>query len=117
MKSWEAHEHNPQFGEIECTDIGKSQRLQTDGNARINKVSAVRPGWQRQLRKEICQHIFEDLKLTFGEDRILARLIILRLGHQNETIHCHEARLRIAVQQIIDLTTRSSSTAELCESA
>jgi hypothetical protein len=41
-KSWEAHEHNPQFGENESIDIGKSQRLHNDGNARINKVSAMR---------------------------------------------------------------------------
>jgi hypothetical protein len=41
-KSWEANEHNPQFGENESIDIGKSQRLHNDGNARINKVSAMR---------------------------------------------------------------------------
>jgi len=42
-KSWEAHEHNQQFGENESIDIGKSQRLRKDGNARINKVSAMKP--------------------------------------------------------------------------
>jgi len=26
-KSWEAHERDPQFGEDESVDIGKSQRL------------------------------------------------------------------------------------------
>jgi hypothetical protein len=43
-KSWVAHEHNQQFGENESIDIGKSQRLRQEGNARINKVSAMRPG-------------------------------------------------------------------------
>jgi len=43
-KSWEAHERDQQFGEHESIDIGKSQRLRKDGNARINKVSAMRPG-------------------------------------------------------------------------
>jgi hypothetical protein len=43
-KSWEAHERDQQFGENESTDIGKSQRLRKEGNARINKVSAMRPG-------------------------------------------------------------------------
>jgi len=43
-KSWEAHEWNQQFGENESLDIGKSQRLPKEGNARINKVSAMRPG-------------------------------------------------------------------------
>jgi len=42
-KSWEAHERNQQFGENEHIDIGKSQRLGKEGNARINKVSARRP--------------------------------------------------------------------------
>ena len=40
-KSWEAHDRNQKFGENETTDIGKSQRLQKEGNARINKVSAM----------------------------------------------------------------------------
>jgi hypothetical protein len=39
--SWEAHERNQQFGENERTEIRKSQRLQEEGNARINKVSAT----------------------------------------------------------------------------
>ena len=43
-KSLEAHERDQQFGENESTDIGKSQRLQKEGNARINKLSAMRPG-------------------------------------------------------------------------
>jgi len=34
--SWEAHEHDQQFGENESIDIGKSQRLRKEGNARIN---------------------------------------------------------------------------------
>ena len=43
-KSCEAHEHDQQFGQNESMDIGKSQRFRKDGNARINKVSAMRPG-------------------------------------------------------------------------
>jgi len=43
-KPWEAHERDQQFGENESIDIGKSQRLRKEGNARINKVSAIRPG-------------------------------------------------------------------------
>jgi len=42
-KSWESHEPNPQFGENESIDIRKHHRLQTEGNARINQVSAMRP--------------------------------------------------------------------------
>jgi len=43
-KSWEALEHDHQFGENEKIDIGKSKRLQKQGNTRINKVSAMKPG-------------------------------------------------------------------------
>jgi len=54
-KSWEAHESNQQFGENESSDIGKSQRLRKEGNARINKVSAMR----RHLAK-----IFEKVRIS-----------------------------------------------------
>jgi len=52
-KSWEAHERNQQFGENESIDIGKSQRLRKEGNARINKVSAMRPGLAKIIEK-VC---------------------------------------------------------------
>jgi hypothetical protein len=50
-KSWETHERDLQFGENESIDIGKSQRLRKDGNARINKVSAMKPGLARIIEK------------------------------------------------------------------
>jgi len=51
--SWEAHERDQQFGENESIDIGKSQLLQTEGNARINKVSAIRTGSAKIIEK-VC---------------------------------------------------------------
>jgi len=50
-KSWEAHERDQQFGENERIDIGKSQRLRKEGNARIDKVSAMRPGLAKIIEK------------------------------------------------------------------
>jgi len=50
-KSWETHERKKQFGEGERIDIGKSQRLRKEGNARINKVSAMRPGLAKIIEK------------------------------------------------------------------
>ena len=50
-KCWEAHEHDQQFGENECTENGKYQRLRKVGNARINKVSALRPGFAKIIEK------------------------------------------------------------------
>jgi hypothetical protein len=58
-KSWEAHERNLQFGEIESTDIGKRQRLRREGNARINKVSAMRPGLAKIIEKVRISTYFE----------------------------------------------------------
>jgi len=52
-KSLEAHESDQQFGENESIDMGKSQRLRKEGNARINKVSAMRPGLAKILEK-VC---------------------------------------------------------------
>jgi hypothetical protein len=50
-KSWEAHEHDQQFEENECTDNGKSQRLRKEGNARINNVSAMESGLAKIIEK------------------------------------------------------------------
>jgi len=50
-KSWEAHEHDQQFGENESIDIGKSQRLRKEGNGRIDKVSAMWPGFVKTIPK------------------------------------------------------------------
>ena len=52
-KSWEAHERDQQFGENESTDIGKSQRLRKEGNARIHNVSALRPGLAKII-ENVC---------------------------------------------------------------
>jgi len=52
-KSWEAHERDQQFEENESIDIGKSQRLRKEGNARINKVSAIKPGLAKIIEK-VC---------------------------------------------------------------
>jgi hypothetical protein len=43
-KLWEFHEHDQQFRENEMKDIGRSQRLRREHTARINQVSAVKPG-------------------------------------------------------------------------
>ena len=49
--SWDAHERDQQFRENESIDIGKSQRLRKEGNARINKVSAMKPGLAKIIEK------------------------------------------------------------------
>jgi len=59
-KSWAAHECNQQFGENEGIDNGKSQRLREEGNARINKVSAMRPGLANIIEKVRISRCFEN---------------------------------------------------------
>jgi len=58
-KSWEAHECDQQFGENNSTDIEKSQRLWKQGNATINKVSAMRPGLSKIFEKVRISTYFE----------------------------------------------------------
>jgi len=58
-KSWEAHEHHPQFGENQIIDIGDSQRLRKEGNARINKVAAMRPALAKIIEKVYISRYFE----------------------------------------------------------
>jgi len=58
-KSWEAHERAQQSGENDSTEIGKSQRLWKQGNGRINKVSAMRPGLAKTIEKVRNSRYFE----------------------------------------------------------
>jgi hypothetical protein len=64
-KSWEAHEWDQHFGENEHIDIGNSQRLRKEGNARINKVSAMGPGLPKIIEKVRIHDILKVQKLTF----------------------------------------------------
>jgi len=50
-KSWEAHVRDQQFVENESFDIGRSQRLRKEGNARINKVSPMKSGLAKIIEK------------------------------------------------------------------
>jgi len=50
-KSLEAHQCDQQFGDNESIDVGKRQRLRTEGNDRINKVSAMKPVSVKRIEK------------------------------------------------------------------
>jgi len=58
-KSWKDHRRNQQFGENVSVDIGKSQRLRKGGNARVNKVSAMKPGLAKIIEKVHILRYFE----------------------------------------------------------
>jgi len=58
-KSWAADEHDPQFGENDSIDTGKSQRLRKEGNARINILSAMRSGLAKMIVKVHISWYFE----------------------------------------------------------
>jgi len=69
-KSWEANECDQQLGQNESINIEKSERLRTDVNTRMNKVSAKRPGlakifekvriWTHYKSPETALHIAEN---------------------------------------------------------
>jgi len=42
--TWETDDSDQQFGDNKSIDIWNIEILQKEGNARINKVSAMRPG-------------------------------------------------------------------------
>jgi hypothetical protein len=58
-RSWEAHECDQQFGQHESVDNGKSQTLRTEGNARINMVSAMKLGLAKIIEKGCTSRYFE----------------------------------------------------------
>jgi len=58
-KSWKAHERDQQFGKNESIDIGKSQGLRKEGNARISKVTAMRPCLAKIIEKVHISWYFE----------------------------------------------------------
>jgi hypothetical protein len=59
-KSWEANEHDKQFGENDCAALTKSPKLQKPGNARISKVAAMTPGLAKIIEKIVtpCYLLF-----------------------------------------------------------
>jgi len=88
----EAHGRDQQFGENESTDIGKSQRLRKESNARINKVLAMRPGSVKMIEKVRISRYFErpetDLHiaeyaccLDYAETWLSKRVHILSKSH------------------------------------
>jgi len=56
---WEALQRDQQFGENESIDIGKSQRLRKEGNPRMNKASAMKPGLANIIEKVHVSRYFE----------------------------------------------------------
>jgi hypothetical protein len=59
MGTYFAGQCDEHFCNIEYTDIGKSQRLPTEGNARMNNVSAMRPGIANMIKKVCISRHFE----------------------------------------------------------
>jgi hypothetical protein len=50
-KSWDAHEGEHQFRDNASRDIRKSQNLRKEGNARINKMWAIRAGYAKTIEE------------------------------------------------------------------
>jgi len=58
-RTWEVCQCDQQFGQNESIDIGNSQRLPKEGNATINKMSAMRPGFAKIIEKVCTSRYFE----------------------------------------------------------
>jgi len=56
-KSLGTHERVQQYGENKTMDIGKCQRLPNKSNARINKLSAMRPGLTKII-ENVCMSTY-----------------------------------------------------------
>jgi len=69
-KSFEAHLRNQHFGENKCTHIAKHQGEWKEGKARINKVSAQRPGLVKIIQTLTISRHFErpETDLHIAED-------------------------------------------------
>jgi len=61
--SWEAHECDQHCGENESVDIGKCQRIRKEGNARIDRVSAMKPGLANMIEKVHISRYFESAEI------------------------------------------------------
>jgi len=73
-KLWEAHECDQQYAENESIDVGKSHRLRKECNARIKKLSAMRPGLAMINEKVRFSRYFQspetDLHIVENDSRI-----------------------------------------------
>lgn len=105
-KSWAIHEPNQQWRGNESIAIAKSQRIQKEDNARINQVSAMRPGLASITEKYILQTIRKVLKPTIREQRMRGVFSMIMLGHQNKFNNCQKSTVQIVVLTIIDLNTQ-----------
>ena len=93
----------------------QSQQLRKEGNARINTVSAMRPGLAKIIENVRISTYFESAETGLLMQRMLPVLFTLTPGRRNEFIDCQKAKVRIAVLPIMNLKTHSNSTMELLE--
>jgi len=114
-KSWEAQERNLQFGENESIGIGKSQRLQKEGNARINKVSAMRPGLAKIFEKVHISWYFECSETDLNIAEKACGIDYADTWSWKQFIDCQNAKVRIAVIPIMGVQTFWNSTLEFFE--
>jgi hypothetical protein len=116
-KSLEAHERNEQFGENKSTDIGKSQRLRKEGNASINKVSAMRPGLAKIIEKVRISTYLEWAETDIQIAEIACCIDPADTWSPKRVEDYQTAKVRIAVLPIVGSKTHWNSTLELLQRA
>jgi len=116
-RSWKAHEGDQQFGENESTDIGNSQRLQKEGNARIHNVSALRPGLAKIIENVCFSTHFESAETDLHKAEN-AFWIDYTDTWSSKRIHwLSKTKVRNTVLSIMDVMTHWNSILELLEQA
>jgi len=114
-KSWEAHERDQQFGENESMDVGNSQRLWKDGNARINMVSAMTPGLANIIEKVHISWYFESPEADLHIAEIACCIHYANTWSPKRVHWLSKPKVRITVLPIMDVKTSWNSTLELVE--
>jgi len=113
--SREAHERDQQFGENESIDNGKSQRRRKEGNAWINKVSAMQPGLAKIIETIRISRYFE---LPLTDIHIVENSCSIDYGNTWSLKEVHwlsRAKVRIVALPIMDVKTHWNLTLELLE--
>jgi len=112
-KSSEIHEHHQQFGENESIENGKSQRLQKEGTARINKLSDLRPDWAKIIETIHTSTYFECPETAIHKAENAWCIDYANTWSSKKFIHWQTAKIHIAVLPIMDVKTRWKLTVEL----
>jgi len=116
-KLWEAHERDQQYVDNASTHFGKSQRLRKEGNTRINKVSAMKPGLAKLIVKVRISRYSENSETGHHVAANDSCVDYIDTWSSKRVYWLSKSQCTIAVLPIMDVKTWWNSTLELLEQA